>query len=1588
METINAECRCAELEDDFLTALQRGDAPEIEEFVALHPEHAERMRQSLRRVAAIQNAVARRSLLPTSESSQPPRLTVPGYEVLGELGRGGMGIVYEARELGLDRIVALKMIRGAVNLGDESRSRFQREAKAVAKLQHPNIVQIYQIGEHDGQPFISLELVEGGNLDRLVAHQPQPARDVVTLVETLARAVHSAHERGIIHRDLKPANILMQRVTDGEPKVEGREKQPNTQGSTRNQNVSTLNERCVSDHQPLRQVSQRSTLNLQHFKPKITDFGLAKVLDGESSMTHPDAVMGTPSYMAPEQASRSLGEIGPGADVYALGAILYDLLLGHPPFRATSVLELLRMLREEEPVAPRILDKSLDRDLETICLKCLEKDPQRRYQSAANLADDLHCYLDGDPIQGRPASAARKLWRQYKRRPLASSLAVLVALTVVVVIAALGFVNSATGVSLASEQKRGKAVEKQRDAEQKQRQTAEALRDEEEQRRKAVEAHKLEVETLLTQREHEAAINQLKTGSAGPLSSRSNVSADTSSWDTRYLNHALSLRPHPQSRFATGSWGIVAAVYDDASHRIAVAHADGDLSVWDAGTQKRVVQLAKPVFERGLRLTLPYALRGSLKDEGQGTVEWFTGLAWLADGKQLAAATASGRGLVFDVMSGESRERLANKQPLMAVAATSDGKSVLFGDSAGRVVLRSLADEPSNERAVVASEPSAITSLLWHPALAAWIIGDAAGRVQVLEGVSLETVASVEIVGPVWSLAAVAHKEVTRIAVGGGDGRVTVYKFDRDSRRLLLGETLLLPPTATPGEAAHALRFDPRGERLWAIDRQGSLIEWDVSRQKIQWTNRAVIADARRLDFQRQLAAQKPPEELPLPFRRTGAAILATAEHALITAGDDGLVSFWSVPPRGEALWWGTTVHERLVGLGARLVFSATHDERLWALDRDGQLIVADVATGQVLARRAKAHSGTAVDLAALPDGVVTVGGDTELRFWRMAKKKIEPARPPIPHDRPLISVAASADGKWVAAVDDHSGFGIWKVATGEQQFLEQLPGTPGRPLTGRTRFHSTGAWLAVLGAGQSGYVFELREQNERLVVRRLPDQINVAGLNGGTALAWSPAWPDRLIHADDHPRLTLRSFGETAGTRRETSGDFFTATVVDIIATPDKRRLLWVDQQGHLVSMDARHELPMVQLDSSLKQVGGLAIDRKGQRLALVNDEGTVELWHTSAPVKSSLPEPKVATVQWTESNWLNRDSSVTQIAPQTLRFDSKGRACFLATETHPGDFRSDGALYFIAEEGRETTREQITVGKPEFDRRMDAQACALQLHNDQPLIVFRCRTAERSPYDGAFYSAKRTKPGVWEQPEKIHEQGNLGFYPAMLLNAEGRLTDVLHFTFAGNYLLHSFRQENGWQAEAIGEQGDGYHMSARAEGTAIDILTDVNRFNGDPVDGVYLRWKPDGSEPIRERLPAATYYAQQISRLPNGQPVALQHRHDADGPARLVTRTETGWSEYQRLPLGLEIRAWEIGPDGAAYVASWQDQQSRFVLWRGQGDDWSGQIVATKLPAEPNWMVIRFDPQDRPIVAVGKLGEPFGWLKAYRRKTARQAE
>ena len=303
-----------------------------------------------------------------------------GYEILSELGRGGMGVVYKARQLGLNRLVALKMVLSGAHAAPHQLARFRVEGEAVARLHHPHIVQIYDVGERDGLPFFSLEYLDGGCLADQIKREPQPPKRAAGVSALLARGVQYAHAHGIVHRDLKPANILFD--ADG--------------------------------------------------VPKITDFGLAKKLEeGADSHTVSGTVVGTPSYMAPEQARGDTRQIGPAADVYSLGAILYELLTGRPPHQGTTLLETLEQVRAEEPVPPRQLVPKVPRDLETICLKCLQKEPAKRYASAAELGDDLDRYLAGQPILARPVGGVERLTRWCRRNPRTAGLTAAVFLSLV-----------------------------------------------------------------------------------------------------------------------------------------------------------------------------------------------------------------------------------------------------------------------------------------------------------------------------------------------------------------------------------------------------------------------------------------------------------------------------------------------------------------------------------------------------------------------------------------------------------------------------------------------------------------------------------------------------------------------------------------------------------------------------------------------------------------------------------------------------------------------------------------------------------------------------------------------------------------------------------------------------------------------------------------------------------------------------------------------------------------------------------------------------------------------------------------------------
>ena len=515
----------------------------------------------------------------------PPVLpVVPGYEVLEELGRGGMGVVYKARHLKLGRVVALKMILAGDFAGPEEVARLRKEAEALGRLQHPNIVQIFEVGEAAGRPFCALEYVEGGALDRKLAGAPQPPREAAALVETLARAVHAAHQRRVVHRDIKPANILL--TADG--------------------------------------------------TPKITDFGLAKRLD-EEGRTATGAVMGTPSYMAPEQARGRAGEVGPAADIYALGAVLYQLLTGRPPFRAETPLDTMLQVLTHDPPPPRQLRPDVPRDLETVCLTCLHKDPRRRYATAGALADDLRRFLERRPVLVRRVGAVERLALWAQRRPAAAAAAGLLVLAV----ARGAGGGAAVWFWRGAEQARGEAVGALGKAETEKANAVTVRGDAEEQRKKAETARGETEQARLALADANDKIDQSSYLFKIDLAYRDVLNLDFGRCD-RLLDECPPARRQWEWRFVRSLRGACVqsfhlpaetplasamAVTPDGG-RLAVAWENGAVQVWDLRTKK---------------LAAAWTVKPEKPCGGFRLRQGVTSLAFSGDGKRLAGAPATRR---------------------------------------------------------------------------------------------------------------------------------------------------------------------------------------------------------------------------------------------------------------------------------------------------------------------------------------------------------------------------------------------------------------------------------------------------------------------------------------------------------------------------------------------------------------------------------------------------------------------------------------------------------------------------------------------------------------------------------------------------------------------------------------------------------------------------------------------------------------------------------------------------------------------------------------------------------------------------------
>jgi hypothetical protein len=383
---------------EYLQAAEAGTPVEGEAWLARYPDLRQQLEEFLRDRSAFQHAAEPidhdKTMAPREEDIATDPRTVRyfgDYELQHEIARGGMGVVWKARQVSLNRPVALKMILAGQLASAADVQRFRTEAEAAANLDHPNILPIYEVGEHEGQQYFSMKLIDGGSLADAIKAKALSEKQGVELLAKVARAVHFAHQRGILHRDLKPANILL-------------------------------------DHAGT---------------PYVTDFGLAKKVEGDSALTQTGAIVGTPSYMAPEQA-RAEKSLSTAVDVYAIGAILYELLTGRPPFQAPTTLDTIMQVLEQEPKAPRTLNPKIGRDLETICLKCLEKEPNKRYASAQALAEDLERFLEGDAVKARPLGERESAVRWAKKHPITAALTIL--FTVVALLVQIFYTAGSFGV--------------------------------------------------------------------------------------------------------------------------------------------------------------------------------------------------------------------------------------------------------------------------------------------------------------------------------------------------------------------------------------------------------------------------------------------------------------------------------------------------------------------------------------------------------------------------------------------------------------------------------------------------------------------------------------------------------------------------------------------------------------------------------------------------------------------------------------------------------------------------------------------------------------------------------------------------------------------------------------------------------------------------------------------------------------------------------------------------------------------------------------------------------------------------------------
>ena len=1093
-------------------------------------------------------------VLPPPPSANP---RVPGFEILGELGRGGMGVVYKATQIGLNRLVALKMILHGDFAGDEPKLRFRLEAEAVARLRHPNIVQIYEVGEHQGQPFFALEFCDGGSLRSALKGGPLAPRAAAKMVESLARAVDMAHQSLIVHRDLKPDNVLL--LADG--------------------------------------------------TPKVTDFGLARKLEGETALTQPGrltqsgAVMGTPHYMPPEQARGQ--RVGPPADIYSLGAILYELLTGRPPFDGKTLGELFSKVLLQEPARPSSKLTPVPRDLEIICLKCLQKEPAARYASAEALADDLRRYLAGEPIVARPVGWLERTFKWARRYPARAAAAL-----TVVVLATVGVSVAIASLWQDAEQSRAIA-DTQRGIAENARTRAEIAQREETSLKNNL-AQQLEInentnkELAKTNLELQDAKEKLARNGALDL-----VSFAWQQWEAGNRLSSLDLLTSCEEKHRGLEWHLLQN--KSMFLHTLTGHKDPVLQLLYSPTGDRLVSVGS---DKTARLWDPRSgkLLGTITEIRDSR----TPVKFSPDGRYLVITTNGNVLKLWDTRDGKTITTVATLKGMSAAIDFSpDGRLLATGHDDKSVKLWEVAS--GKEVATFSGHSDWVTRVLFSPdgKQLACLTRDEVVLWTVASGKKRNTLPNHQMLELCFS------PDNFRLALGDGSGKITLWDISQDKVLVTLSGHRYL----------RHLAFSPDGNRLAStgIDSGSKIKLWDVrsgrevaalANQKEEINGICFSPDGERL-------ASASANNVQLWDVGTGKLLTTLNGHfggvshvcfspdgkQLATAGTDGIVKLWNMMGAGEQAI--LTGHQEEVG---QALFSPD-GQCLASCGKGDSVMLWDAVTGKQLftlepnlhprdlkkeQAQNKSPNGfvppkppsiTFVKrIAFSADGRMLASGcfDNSVKVWDVASGKLQTVLKG--HKDYVVDACFSPDGKLLASASEDTTAKIWDLQSG--QAIATLP--TGKLGAAKVCFSPDGRLLATGGWDGKGKLWDTATGN---LIATLPG----SGKGGALQIVFSPDG-QRLAACSEDKIITLWDVA-TGKLLASLSGHY--ERIRTLAFSPDGQKLASGSWDATVKIWDVASGELTANLVGHRDKVNCLSFSPDGQRLVSAADDGTARIWH-----------------------------------------------------------------------------------------------------------------------------------------------------------------------------------------------------------------------------------------------------------------------------------------------------------------------------------------------------------------------------------------